>query len=76
VSASASVFASISVSESRLSVSVAAVFCSVLQCVAVCCSVLQCVAVCCSVLQCVAVCCSVCGCVESCHTRERVLSHV
>ena len=32
---------------------VAAVCCSVLQCVAVCCSV------CCSVLQCVAVCCSV-----------------
>jgi len=28
----------------------AAVFCSVLQCVAVCCRVLQCVAVCCSVL--------------------------
>jgi len=37
---------------------VAAVCCSVLQCVAVCCSVLQCVAMCCSVLQCVAVCCS------------------
>jgi len=33
----------------------AAVCCSVLQCVAVCCSVLPCVAVCCSVLQCVAV---------------------
>jgi len=32
---------------------VAAMCCSVLQCVAVCCSVLQCVAVCCSVLQCV-----------------------
>jgi len=32
----------------------AAVYCSVLQCIAVCCSVLQCVAVCCSVLQCVA----------------------
>ena len=42
---------------------VAAVCCSVLQCVAVCCSVLQCVAVCCSVLQCVAVCCSVLQCV-------------
>ena len=37
---------------------VAAVCCSVLQCVAVCCSVLQCVAVCCSVLLCVAVCCT------------------
>jgi len=40
-----------------------AVWWSVLQCGAVCCSVLQCAAVCCSVLQCAAVCCSVLQCV-------------
>ena len=40
----------------------AAVYGSVLQCVAVCCSALQCVAVYGSVLQCVAVCCSVLQC--------------